>query len=266
MNGISGDVNPEWWKALFDEVYLITDARSVCDDDVTRKEIDLIQALIPLSAEQEILDLCGGHARHSIELHRRGFKKCTVVDYSPFLIDQGKKDAGALGMEIAFLRGDARATGLPPERFDHVLILGNSLGYIPTPDGDRDILAEARRLLRQGGRLLIDMVNGATLRSRFTPAAWHEIGEDIVVCRNRSLDGGLVHAREVVMSKKGGLVRDQRYCLKLYDPDAIRRLLAEVGFSGVDVIGDFSPFDKKGDYGFMNARMIVTAVKPQRTP
>ena len=196
-----------------------------------------------------------------MELHHRGFKKCTVIDYSQFLIDRGRKDAGGLGMRIEFLQGDARATGLPPERFDHVLILGNSLGYIPSPDGDRDILSEALRLLKHGGRLLIDIVNGATLRSRFNPVAWHEIGDDIVVCRNRTLDGALVRAREVVMSKKGGLIRDNFYSLRLYDPDSIRSLLSVVGFSGIDVIGDFSPFNKKEDYGFMNFRMIVTAGK-----
>jgi len=255
------DVNPEWWKELFDEVYLITDARSVCDGDVTRREIDLIQALIPIAPEQGILDLCGGHGRHSMELHSRGFKKCTVLDYSQFLIDRGRKDAGKLGMEIEFLQGDARKTGLPSESFDHVLILGNSLGYIPSPDGDRDILSEALRLLKSGGRLLIDIVNGATLRRRFHPVAWHEIGDDIVVCRNRSLDGDVVRAREVVISKKGGLIRDKFYSLRLYEPDSIQSLLSEVGFSGINVIGDFSPFNKKGDYGFMNFRMIVIARK-----
>ena len=256
------EVNPEWWKELFDEVYLVTDARSVCDEDVTRREIDLIRELIPLSPEHDILDLCGGHGRHSLELHSRGFRKCTVLDWSQFLIDRGRNDAIRLGMNIRFLRGDARATGLPSEGFDHVLILGNSLGYIAAPEGDRAILTEALRLTKRGGRLLIDIVNGATLRSRFNPLAWHEIGEDIVVCRQRSLDGDVVYAREMVINKKGGLVRDNRYSLRLYEPDSMRRLLSEIGFSGVTVLGDFSPFRKKGDYGFMNSRMIVTAQKP----
>jgi D-alanine-D-alanine ligase len=259
---MSFQVNPEWWKELFDEVYLLTDARSVCDDDVTRREIDLIRELIPLSPEHDILDLCGGHGRHSMELHSRGFRKCTVLDYSQFLIERGRNDAVRLGMEIRFFRGDARETGLPPESFDRVLVLGNSLGYDASPEGDRAILSEAMRLLRRGGRLLIDIVNGATLKSSFNPLAWHEIGDDIVVCRNRMLDGDVVYAREMVISKKGGLVRDNRYSLRLYEPDSIRRLLAQIGFSGVTVLGDFSPFRKKGDYGFMNARMIVTAQKP----
>jgi len=71
----------------------------------------------------------------------------------------------------------------------------------------------------------------------------------------------MVYAREMVMSKKGGLIRDKFYSLRLYEPDSIQSLLSEVGFSGIDVIGDFSPFNKKGDFGFMNFRMIVTARK-----
>lgn len=255
-------VDPEWWKELFDEIYLTTDARSVCDDDVTRREIDLLLELIPLSPEQEILDLCGGHGRHSLELDRRGYKKCTVFDYSRFLIDRGRKEAERQGREVAFLQGDARQTELPSERFDRVLVLGNSLGYIASPDGDRDILTEARRLLKSGGRLLLDIVNGATLRGSFRPLAWHEIGEDIVVCRNRSLDGDIVITREIVLSKKSGLMKDSCYSLRIYDPDSMRLLLSELGYGGIDVVDDFSPFRKKGDFGFMNFRMVVTAGKP----
>ena len=259
---MSLDVNPEWWKELFDEIYLATDARSVCDEEVTRREIDLFLELIPLSPEQEILDLCGGHGRHSMELFHRGYRKCTVFDYSQFLIDRGRAEAERQGRKITFLQGDARRTGLPPERFDRVLVLGNSLGYHSSAEGDRDILAEAMRLLRSGGRLLLDTVNGETLRSRFHPVAWHEIGEDLVVCRNRTLDGDVVLTREMVMSKKSGLIKDNCYSLRLYGPDSMREVLSGVGFSGIDVTRDFSPFREKGDLGFMNFRMIVTARKP----
>ena len=37
-------VDPDWWKKLFDEVYLITDARSVCDKVLTCREVDVICA------------------------------------------------------------------------------------------------------------------------------------------------------------------------------------------------------------------------------
>ena len=73
-------VDADWWQTLFDEVYLVTDARSVCDDAVTRRETDAFCAALPLKPGDRILDLCGGHGRHSIELARRGFRHCTVMD------------------------------------------------------------------------------------------------------------------------------------------------------------------------------------------
>jgi hypothetical protein len=56
-------VDPDWWKTLFDEVYLLTDARSVCDARITRREVDLICSLLPMKGSHKILDLCGGHGR-----------------------------------------------------------------------------------------------------------------------------------------------------------------------------------------------------------
>ena len=254
--------DPDWWKEQFDEVYLLTDARSVLDDDVTRREIDLILALIPLSPEHEILDLCGGHGRHSLELVRRGLTRCTVFDYSRYLVDRGRKEADRLGFAIPFLQGDARRTNLSPERFDRVLVLGNSLGYLPSAEGDREILSEAMRLLAPGGRLLVDVVNGESVRSDFLPVAWHEADEDILVCRRRVLDGDVVRTREVVLSKRSGLIRDSSFSLRIYDPESMRRLLAGCGFSGIEVVVDFSPFREIGDVGFMDRRMIATARKP----
>lgn len=259
---MSRGADPEWWREMFDEVYLKTDARSILDDDVTRREIDLVLELLPLSPEHEILDLCGGHGRHSVELVRRGMKKCTVLDYSRYLVARGKAEADRRGMEISFLQGDARRTGLPPGRFDCILLLGNSLGYFASPDGDLAILSEARRLLAPGGRFLVDVVNGASVRSDFTPVAWHEADEDIVVCRKRVLDGEVVRTREVVLSKRSGLIKDSAFTLRIYDPESIRRLLADSGFSGIEVIVDFSPFREIGDVGFMNRRMVATARKP----
>jgi len=36
-------INPDWWKGIFDEIYLKTDARSVCDDEVTCREVDFLE-------------------------------------------------------------------------------------------------------------------------------------------------------------------------------------------------------------------------------
>ena len=37
--------DPQWWRKIFDELYLSTDARSIGDSAVTRVEADMIEHL-----------------------------------------------------------------------------------------------------------------------------------------------------------------------------------------------------------------------------
>lgn len=254
-------VNPDWWKTLFDEVYLITDARSVCDDQVTRREVDLICRLLSLESSHRVLDLCGGHGRHTFEFCSRGYRGCTLLDYSQKLVDKARSTADANDYPVEVLQADARRTGLPANFFDSVLILGNSLGYIDEPDADLHILREAERVLRPGGRLLVDVSDGAVVADRFAPVSWHEIGSDTVVCRQRELRPGAVAAREMVLSKTDGLIRDCTYAIRLYDAASLEQTLARAGFEEIEIHSDFSFLDTNEDYGFMNHRMLGCGIK-----
>lgn len=257
------NVNPDWWKTLFDEIYLMTDARSVCNDEVTRREVDFICKVLPLKSTDAVLDLCGGQGRHSLELARRGYAGCTVLDYSEVLLEVGRRTAELLGGRVDFVQGDATATGLPEEAFDHVLILGNSLGYLPETIDDLKIMQEAFRLLSPGGWLLVDVTDGDVVREAFTPNAWHEIGDKIIVCRHRELADNIIRAREVVLCKERGLVRDQSYAIRLHASENFVALVDKAGFADTRVHRGFLVQEKEGDYGFMNHRLIVTAQKPQ---
>ena len=255
-------IDPDWWKFLFDDLYLVTDARSVCNDELTCREIDLFCKLISMAPEDCILDLCGGHGRHSLELGRRGFVHCTVFDYSDTLLRIGGKNAKRRNLPIQFVKGDARALPFEPSAYHHVLILGNSLGYIPEQDADRKIIRESYRTLQPSGRLLIDVTDGRTVRQRLAPTAWHEIGPDVVVCREREIQNHVVCAREMVLSKKTGLVRDRTYCIRLFESSELASMVADAGFKEIRVHKDFCPTPGDEDLGFMNHRMIVTAEKP----
>lgn len=258
---MSIDVDPDWWQTLFDEVYLLTDARSVCDEDITRLEVNVICELLPVAPGHRILDLCGGHGRHCFELCQRGFAHCTLLDYSEYLTGKAQAAARDDRLPIEVIRADARSTGLPSQSFDHVLIMGNSLGYVQQPEADTQIIAEALRLLRPGGWLLVDVTDGAAVRAAFNPMAWHEIGDDIVVCRRRELEQKRVVAREMVLSKDSGLIRDRTYAIRLYEPRDMEHLLARAGFSQIRVHTRFSPQRSGDDYGFMNHRMLATGCR-----
>jgi D-alanine-D-alanine ligase len=254
-------VDPDWWKTLFDEIYLLTDARSVCDDRITRREVDLICGLLPIKGSHKILDLCGGHGRHSLELSSRGFTACTLFDYSQTLIEIARTKAGQDDLKIDFICGDARDINMPADTYDHVIIMGNSLGYIQEEGSDSRILSESFRVLQPGGWVLVDVANREAVMSSFKPNAWHEIGEETIVCRQREIQGEVVCAREIVLSKTEGLIRDQTYSIRLYDAAGLSQLLESAGFTRINVPTDFSPHGTDDDYGFMNSRLVVSGQK-----
>ena len=36
-------VDCDWWKTLFDDVYLLTDAKIVCNPPLTKREVDVVE-------------------------------------------------------------------------------------------------------------------------------------------------------------------------------------------------------------------------------
>jgi D-alanine-D-alanine ligase len=255
-------VNPDWWKTLFDETYLITDARSVCDEELTCREVDFLEHVLTPERSSPILDLCGGHGRHSLELSRRDFKDVTVLDYSGFLIGHGRERAQGEGLNTKFVQGDARDTGLPDQRFRFIIIMANSFGYFIDEGEDQRILGEAFRLLMPKGVLLLDLPNREYVVNNFSPRSWHEANEEIVVCRYRTRERDMIFCREMVISKRTGLIRDGNYCSRLYSSGKISGLLRSAGFSSIDIHKGFVSHRKKDDYGTMTNRMIVIAQRP----
>ena len=164
-------VEKNWWKELFDEVYLKTDARSVCDEDLTRGEIDFLTSLLQMEPADPILDLCGGQGRHALELSRRGYEQVLTLDYSPFLVNLGKKTADREGLNTRFIRGDARQTGLRAECFRYILILGSSFGYFIDDAENERILREAYRLLEPRGCLLLDLPDRGYVEKSSSPSS-----------------------------------------------------------------------------------------------
>ncbi len=256
------EVDKDWWRTLFDELYLKTDARSVCDDALTRREIDCIQQVLKLEADERILDLCGGQGRHALELARRGFGRVFLLDYSQHLLVLGQKRAAEEKRGVRFVRGDARQTGFRQRSFDTVLVLGSSFGYFVEDRENHRILAEAARVLDSGGRLLLDLPDADFVVKNFCPETSHEVDDDLTVERCRELRKGVICCRERVLSKRRGLVRENTYCTRLYGRHEIAGLLTAAGFVEVGFLADFMRRDAQGDFGTMTNRMVTTARRP----
>jgi len=254
-------VNADWWKEIFDDLYLLTDGRSVCDDALTADEVDFIQSVLVPDKSAPILDLCGGQGRHALELSQRGFINVTVLDYSKYLIQAGRKKAQNQNLNTVFIQGDARDTGLGSENFQSVIIMGGSFGYFVHDEENQKILKESFRVLKPEGTLILDLPDKNYVQKNFKSVSNHRPGGTIEVTRERKLKQDILYCRETVTCTKQGCLRDNTFCIRLYSPEKIVRMLKKIGFSDVYFQEDFMDRQEKGDYGTMTNRMVVKTRK-----
>ena len=258
----------DWWKTLFNALYLKTDGDVVENDENTKADVDTLIESAGLTYDARILDLCCGQGRHVLELARRGFTQVTGLDRSRTLIRLARTRARREKLDVRFHEGDARRFRLPRASFDCVAILGNSFGYFEQEADDLDILNSAARVLRPEGQLVLDLADGDWLRRNFEPRSWEWIDENHFVCRERSLasDGERLISREVVVHAERGVIADQFYAERLYDRLGIERLLERAGYRAVVTgQGAETRSDRNQDLGMMSHRMWVRAVAPQTT-
>lgn len=251
----------EWWKNYFDETYLLTDARTVLDSGRSRAEVRCALRHLKPPAGARILDLCGGQGRHAVEFFRRGFRRICVVDYSAYLVGRGKREAAEQGAEPAFLRADARRLPFGAAAFDYVLMLTNSFGYFLKDGENLRILREAARVLKPSGRLWLDWVPKPFLKKRGAPLSWHEATPDVVVCRQRRVARRHIEVRELALSKSRGLIREGRYCVRIYGAGELKRLVRTAGLRAVKVFKGFSEGFRGPDQGLLHGRWVLLASK-----
>src|SRR6266496_3538562 len=100
-------------------------------------------------ASGEVLEIGIGTGRNLP--HYRDDVRLTGVELSPAMLEIARARAGELGREVDLRLGDAQALEFPDESFDTVVC---TLALCTIPDA-RGAVAEARRVLRPGGHILL---------------------------------------------------------------------------------------------------------------
>ncbi|MGA9193293.1 MAG: methyltransferase domain-containing protein [Anaerolineales bacterium] len=263
-------VRADWWRRIFNALYLKTDSDVVNDQLITANEIDLFTQTLNLSPDADILDLCCGQGRHTLELARRGFGNVQGLDRSHYLIQRARTTAKKESLNIKFREGDARKLPHATDRFDVVMILGNSFGYFETIEDDLRVLREVFRILKPSGQLLIDVSDGEYLKDHFEARTWEWLDKKHYVCRERSLsaDGQRMISREIITHAEKGVLADQFYAERLYTREGLVSLIQDAGFSQITVHGEINTQSQRNqDLGMMAQRLVVTAlVRKEWTP
>ncbi len=255
----------DWWRTLFNSLYLKTDADVAEDNENTVQEVNMIIQALNLKPEHHILDLCCGQGRHLLELYQRGYTNVIGIDRSRYLIRVAKKRAQQLNCRIRFSEGDARKIRSKESSLDCVLLLGNSFGFFESQEEDIDVLESIMHVLKSEGKLAIDVVNGFWMRNNFEPRSWEWIDGNQFVCRERSLskDGSRIISREVIVHAERGVIADQFYAERLYSFEEIKAILEKLQFTQITQHSDIMPKSSRNqDLGMMGNRMFITAVAP----
>ncbi|PIQ96756.1 MAG: D-alanine--D-alanine ligase [Nitrospinae bacterium CG11_big_fil_rev_8_21_14_0_20_56_8] len=256
---------PEWWKNLFSSLYLKTDGDVVENDINTVKDIDLLIETTGIRKEDNLLDLCCGQGRHSIELARRGFHNITGIDRSRYLIRLARRRAKQQGLSVAFSQGDARKFRVPESSRDCVFLMGNSFGYFEYEKDDIAVLNAVKKVLTSEGKLALDIVDGEWMAKNFEPRSWEWIDQCHFVNRERTLssDGKRIVSREVITNSEIGVLADQFYAERIYSRGEIVRILDNIGFTDICVNPTPATDSTRGqDLGMMAHRIFITAVGP----
>lgn len=256
---------PEWWKTLFNSLYLKTDGDVVENSLNTENDINILTKVTGIQPDDRLLDLCCGQGRHSLELAQRGYRHVTGVDRSRYLIRLARKRAKSLGLPVSFSEGDARHFKLKESSIDCAFIMGNSFGYFEREEDDIAVLNNLKRILVSGGKLLLDIVDGSWMSQHFEPRSWEWIDKNHFVNRERSLssDGKRIISREVITNAEIGVMADQLYAERVYSLDEITAILAELGFTEIENHGNIHSHSTRGqDLGMMANRLFISAKAP----
>lgn len=212
-----------WYVAAFRADYLAVYRHR--DLESARREADY---LIARGVSGTVLDLCCGYGRHVLALRERGVA-AFGLDLSAELLRESRGLPGAAELAGRLVRADARAVPILDARADAVVSLFSSFGYFEERE-DREVLSAVARVLRRGGRLVLDLMNPARVRSRLVPAS-ESSRDGLRIEERRSLaEGGRRVEKAVLLTSPDGRQRSWRESVRLYEPAEIDALLGAGGF------------------------------------
>jgi len=241
-----------WWEELFGDDYLRTFDR-LSAKHISR-EVDFVENSLGVEKGAVILDLACGAGQHAVELASRGYN-VVGYDLSLAMLARAADEAQERQQKLNFLQGDMREMAFE-EMFDGVYCWATSFGYF---DEERNlsVLQRIHRALRQGGMLLLDVINRDYVAPRSPSLVWFE-GDGCVCMDDMHVDffTSRLRVKRTVMFDDGRS-RELDYSIRLYALHELGKLLHDSGFKVVEVTGHLAHVGVF--FGSESPRMTVLA-------
>ncbi|MFD1547507.1 class I SAM-dependent methyltransferase [Nonomuraea guangzhouensis] len=232
---MSHDSLSAWYADFFTE---LPNAfwRAAVPEGTTAAEVGFVARVAGLRPGSRVLDVACGSGRHALELARRGYQ-VTGLDVSAEAIAHARATAAGERLDLDLRQGDMRA--LPADvRAEAAMCMGNAFGYLEHA-GTQRFLADLRGLVVPGGTLILDY--GFVAESLLPNLALEEppmtFGGVEAVSVNE-YDTANSRWLTSFTFRRGTEEHRGTSVQYVYTAAEVVRLVAEAGFSGVELYGD----------------------------
>jgi SAM-dependent methyltransferase len=237
-----------FWETMYP--FLMTEERMENAPD------EVISALSLIGFEgEDVLDLCCGVGRHTVELARQGFA-VTGVDRSPFLLSKARERAEAEPVDVEWIESDMRDF-VRAESYDLVLNMFTSFGYFEDKNDDLEVLGKIFANLRPGGKFLMDTFGKEQLAAVFQPTTSEVAPNGDMLIRRHEVRDDWCRIRNEWIVVSDGKATSFDFELTVYSAQELKDRISSVGFRQVRVFGDL----RGSEYGPGLERLVVVAVR-----
>ena len=207
----------------------------IASQNHTQDQISFLKT--QLKPDHIVLDLACGTGRHLTPLSEAGY--CVVgVDVSRRLL----KIAHQHGAK-ALVLGDVRFLPFKEGAFSSSVSMDTSFGYLASEGDDAHTLTEAKRVLKKGGILVLDVFNREHLTRKYRgkpsePKTLEYSSFVLVQKRNVSSDGSRLQD-EWTIKQPSGETTVYEHAVRLYLRRDLERMLTSAGFEVNNVLGSY---------------------------
>ena len=234
--------NSPSWEAMYRDEKYSWFWPPAYDPKSSPYEVESIVSLLGVQPRARLLDLACGQGWLTIPLAQLGFQ-VTGFDLSAELLTRAEHAADQVGVKIEWTRGDMR--DLPnkwTDYFDGVSLTLSEFGCFSDEFDNQRVLDEVARLLRTGGRFLLDIVvnrDGLVLQGDTHNCLE---GDGFFVSEKGSLDLLSGVYERVFHWYYQGKRHEAKWQIRAYTPPEVARMLEKVKLRVLAVYGNL-----KGD-------------------
>jgi SAM-dependent methyltransferase len=225
---------PAFWKAIEDDMF--NDARI----RIAKQEVQWLIKLLRLAPRSDVLDLCCGIGRHSLEFAKLGHS-VVGVDITRRYLERAARDATRQNIVIKLIQKDIRDYK-EHLRFDLIVCLFNSFGYFSNRSDDERVLQNVYSSLKAKGTFVLSLVGYEWFRSNSQKTTIKRKKDLTIIKYKRVSADGKRLINHWQLKKVNGLQSYYTFQQQIYTKQSIIQLLRQQGFHTCSM---YSAFDGK---------------------